>query len=60
MNQKTYKLTTILNDAYSGLPAFTDIFDEEGFYLAFIALCIVSVLTAFILSRFITLREADI
>lgn len=60
MSQKTYKLTTVLNDYYSGLPAFTDVFDEEGFYLAFIGLCIVSVLTAFIASRFITIREADI
>lgn len=55
-----YKLTTILHDAYSRLPSFTDIFDEEGFYLAFIALTIVSILTAIIASRFITIREADI
>lgn len=54
------QFSVIFQDAYSKLPSFTDVFDEEGFYLAFIALTIVSILTAVIASRFITLREADI
>ena len=57
---KPYRLSTFLNQAYSGLPAFTDIFDEEGFYLAFIGLTLVTILVAVIASRFITLKEADI
>lgn len=60
MSQKTFRLTNVLNRAYSDLPAFTDVFDEEGFYLAFIGLTVVTVLVAVVASRFITLREADI
>lgn len=60
MSQKTFKLSSVLNNAYADLPAFSDIFDEESFYLAFIGLTIVTLLVAFILSRFITLKEADI
>lgn len=56
----TNEISVMLHDAYSRLPNFTDIFDEEGFYLAFIALTIVSILTAIVASRYITLREADI
>lgn len=60
MSQKPFKLSNYLNKAYTDLPSFTDIFDEEGFYLAFIGLALVTILVAFIASRFITLREADI
>lgn len=60
MTQKSYKVSTLLSGYYSDLPAFTDIFDEEGFYLAFIGLTLVTILVAFIASRFITLKEADI
>ena len=60
MTQKTFKFSTALNKAYSDLPAFTDIFDEEGFYLAFIGLTLVTVVIAVIASRFITIKEADI
>lgn len=60
MSQKTFKFTTLFNQAYNDLPAFTEVFDEESFYLAFIGLTIVTILTAFIASRFITLKEADI
>lgn len=60
MSHKTFRLTTALNKAYSDLPAFTDIFDEEGFYIAFAALTVVTILVAILASRFITLREIDI
>lgn len=60
MTQSTIKLSSFLNKAYSDLPAFTDIFDEEGFYLAFIGLTLMSILVAFIASRFITLKESSI
>lgn len=60
MYQKTFKISNYLNRAYSNLPAFTDVFDEEGFYLAFIGLALLSVLVAFLASRFMTLKEADI
>lgn len=53
-------MSTLLSGYYSDLPAFTDVFDEEGFYLAFIGMTLVTILAAFIASRFITLKEADI
>lgn len=60
MTHKTFKFSNAFNEAYHNLPAFTDIFDEESFYLAFIGLTLVSILVAFIASRFITLKEFDI
>lgn len=60
MTQTNFKLSNYLTRAYSDLPAFTDIFDEEGFYLAFIGLTLMSILVAFIASRFITLKESSI
>lgn len=60
MSQRNFRFSNYLNKAYSDLPAFVDIFDEEGFYLAFIGLVIVTVLVAVVASRFVTLREADI
>jgi hypothetical protein len=59
MAQGKFKFSTALNEAYSRLPAFTDIFDEEGFYLAFIGLTLVTIAVAFIASRFITIKEVD-
>jgi hypothetical protein len=60
MAQKTFRFSAALNRAYSDLPSFTDIFDEEGFYLAFIGFTLVTIAAAFIASRFITIKEADI
>lgn len=60
MSQKTFRLSNVLNRAYSDLPAFADVFDEEGFYVAFIGLTIVTVLVAVVASRFITIRESEI
>ena len=52
-------LSRYLNDAYSGLPSFLDIFDEESFYIAFFALTVATILVCFIASRFITIKEHD-
>jgi len=60
MSQPTSKLSSYLSRAYADLPAFKDIFDEEGFYLAFLGLVLMSVLVAVVASRFVVLREADI
>lgn len=54
------KLSTALHQAYEDLPGFSDIFDEEGFYLAFVGLTVGSILVAYIASKFITIRDADI
>ena len=43
----------------SYLPKFTDIFDEETFYIFVFCLVCITILAAFIASRFITLKDAD-
>ncbi|KPM09215.1 LSM12-like protein [Sarcoptes scabiei] len=53
-------LVKIYELVYNGFPDFDQIFDEETFYISAFAITIVSIATCFVLSRFITLREADI
>lgn len=61
MTRKTYRFTDALGVAYEKLPTFTDVFDEESFYLAFIGLTLVTIIVAIVASRFITLKDyADI
>lgn len=59
-NQREFSFNGYLREGYESLPAFTDVFDEEGFYLAFIGVALTSILVAIIASRFITIKEADI
>ncbi|XP_067628727.1 uncharacterized protein [Eurosta solidaginis] len=61
MVKKKYKGTlAVIEKIYEDLPAFTDIFDEETFYMfAFCFVC-ATILVAFILSRFITLKPVEI
>ncbi|KAL9875772.1 uncharacterized protein LOC119640317 [Glossina fuscipes] len=49
----------VIEQIYSDIPAFTDIFTEESFYI--FALCFVcaAVMVAFILSRFITIKPVE-
>jgi hypothetical protein len=47
-----------IDDIYNGLPSFTDVFDEETFYMFAFGFTCCTILVAFILSRFITLKEA--
>ncbi|OWA52942.1 hypothetical protein BV898_17384 [Hypsibius exemplaris] len=47
------------NSIYEKLPAFTDIFDEETFYITAIAVVIGAFLAAFIMSRFVKLDVSD-
>lgn len=41
------------------LPSFSDVFDEETFYLFAFFVVVLTILVVFILSRFITLEECD-
>ena len=48
-----------INHIYEQFPAFTDIFDEETFYIfAFVFTC-TTILAAFIASRFITIKPSE-
>lgn len=44
---------------YGNVPYFTEIFDEETFYLFAIGFVAASFLLTFLLSRFITIKESD-
>jgi len=48
-----------INDIYNSFPAFTDVFDEETFYIFAAFFVLLTIFIAFLLSRFITLKEKD-
>ncbi|XP_013102988.1 uncharacterized protein LOC106084076 [Stomoxys calcitrans] len=49
----------VIEKIYGDIPAFTDIFTEESFYtFAFCFVC-ASILVAFILSRYITIKPVE-
>jgi len=49
----------IINHFSRLLPSFNDLFDEHSWYIFFGCLTLFSFLIAFILSRYITLNDAD-
>lgn len=57
-NSKNYQLK-LIEHLYSQVPGFTDIFTEELFYTTVVIFILSTILVAFLLSRFITLRPAD-
>lgn len=57
-NSKNYQLK-LIEHLYSQLPAFTDVFTEELFYSTVIIFVISTIVVAFILSRYITIRPTD-
>lgn len=44
---------------YNELPSFTDVFNEETFYVFVVCFVLATFLIAFILSRFITIKPVD-
>jgi len=57
-NTKDYNLR-IIDMLYSQVPAFTDVFDEETWYVFVICFVAGTFLVAFILSRFITIKPVE-
>ena len=49
----------IINHFSQILPAFNDLFDERSWYVFFTFLTLASFLVAFLLSRFMTISDAD-
>ncbi|EFN86202.1 hypothetical protein EAI_11290, partial [Harpegnathos saltator] len=49
----------LIDTLYSQVPAFTDVFDEDTWYIFVIYFVASTFLVAFILSRFITLHPVD-
>lgn len=50
----------IFRKVTQSLPHFTDIFDEESFYIFAIVFVICTIVVAFLLSRKITIKEHDL
>lgn len=48
---------SIFSKVYNLFPRFDEIFDEQTFYMVALIVTLTSILVAFILSRFITLKE---
>jgi len=48
-----------IDHIYSQFPAFTDIFDEETFYVFAFCFTCITILAAVIASRFIKIKEMD-
>jgi len=49
----------VIERIYRDMPSFTDIFDEESFYLFAGCFVAATILCAFILSRFIKLKPVE-
>lgn len=57
-NSKNYNMK-LIDTLYNQVPAFTDVFDEETWYIFVGCFIIGTFLVAFILSRFITLKPVE-
>lgn len=57
-NSKDYQMK-LIEHVYNQIPAFTDIFTEELFYMTAISFVISTIVIVFIMSRFITIKPVD-
>lgn len=58
VKQNDYQVK-LVEHIYNQIPAFTDIFTEETFYMFVFGFVISTIVVVFILSRFITLKPVD-
>lgn len=56
---KMTQSAAMANRLYDQISAFTDVFDEETFYLFAICVAVGTIFMAFILSRFVTIKSVD-
>lgn len=49
----------VVEEIYNQIPAFTDVFSEDTFYIFVMFFVLSTILVAFILSRFITIKPVD-
>lgn len=57
-NNKNYQIK-LIDHVYNQIPAFTDIFTEETFYIAVITIVISTIIVVMIVSRFVTIKPVD-
>lgn len=48
----------VVNKLSSLIPAFTDVFDEESFYIFSILVVVFTIASVYILSRYVTIKDA--
>lgn len=49
----------LVEEFYSHIPAFTDVFSEDTFYMFVVIFVLSTIMVAFILSRFITIKPVE-
>ncbi|XP_038207873.1 uncharacterized protein LOC123691230 [Colias croceus] len=49
----------VVEELYNQIPAFTDVFSEDSFYVFVVFFVMSTILVAFILSRFITIKPVE-
>jgi hypothetical protein len=60
MNSNKHRVSfDVAQSIYEQIPAFTDVFDEETFYLFVFGLTVAACIAAFVASRFVTLKPIE-
>lgn len=49
----------VIENLYNELPSFSDVFTEDTFYIFVVCFVLSTILVAFVLSRFITLKPIE-
>ncbi|XP_050554830.1 uncharacterized protein LOC126910592 [Spodoptera frugiperda] len=49
----------VVEELYNQIPAFTDVFSEDTFYIFVVFFVLSTIMVAFILSRFITIKPVE-
>lgn len=49
----------LIEHVYNEIPAFTDIFTEETFYLTVVCFVITTIAVVFVVSRFVTIKPVE-
>lgn len=59
MTKSTKGNLHVVEEIYNQIPAFTDVFSEDTFYIFVVIFVLSTILVAFILSRFITIKPVE-
>ncbi|XP_034830364.1 uncharacterized protein [Maniola hyperantus] len=59
MTKSTKGNLHVVEEIYNQIPAFTDVFSEDTFYMFVVIFVSCTVMVAFILSRFITIKPVE-
>lgn len=49
----------VVEEIYNQIPAFTDVFSEDTFYIFVVCFVISTIMVVFLLSRFITIKPVE-